>query len=134
FGVVAALADALGFRSHGIEIDPELVANGKRLARDFRRAPSLVEGTFVPPGAERFIDMPGEHAWLAGGGLDGYDALGMEPDDFDVIYAYPWPGEEHIIERLFDRCAASGALLVTFRGVEGVRVHRKRPRRRAIDR
>lgn len=55
--------------------------------------------------------------------------LQREPDDWDVVFAYPWPGEEHVIERLFDRYAAAGALLVTYRTEKGTRVQRKSGRR-----
>jgi hypothetical protein len=65
-------------------------------------------------------------AWLVPGGDDGHALLGREPDDWDVVFAYPWPGEEHVIERLFDRFAERGALLVTWRGEKGARVQRKR--------
>ena len=134
FGVVASIAAALGFESYGIEIDAELVQNARALARDFDLSPTIVEGSFVPVGGDDLTDSMGEHAWLSLGGPDGYDAIGLEPDDFDVIYAYPWPGEEHIVERLFERYAAAGAVLVTYRGLEGVCVQRKKPRRRAVAR
>lgn len=135
FGVVASLASSLGLDAHGIEIDATLVAHSRALAADFNLAPNLVEGSFVPAGGDRYTeDSHSEHAWLASGGPDGYDAIGLEPDDFDIIYAYPWPGEETIVERLFDRYAASGALLVTYRGREGVIIHRKKPTRGALRR
>jgi hypothetical protein len=135
FAVVASLAHAIGLDAHGIEIDATLVANSRTLAADFNLSPNLVEGSFVPVGGDRYTeDSHSEHAWLASGGPDGYDAIGLEPDDFDIIYAYPWPGEESIVERLFDRYAAAGALLVTYRGREGVRIQRKKPIRGALRR
>ena len=35
--------------------------------------------------------------------------LGLDPDDFDIVFAYPWPGEEQIIFDLFASHAATGA-------------------------
>lgn len=134
YGVVASLAHAIGLDAHGIEIDATLVANSRELASDFDLSPNLVEGSFVPAGGDRYTESFSEHAWLASGGPDGYDAIGLEPDDFDIIYAYPWPGEESIVERLFDRYGAAGALLVTYRGLEGVRIQRKKPIRGALRR
>ena len=59
------------------------------------------------------------------GGADPLEPLGLAADDFDVVYAFPWPGEQDVFEALFDRSAAIGALLVTFHGVDGVVVQRK---------
>ena len=69
--------------------------------------------------------MPDDVAWLSTSGPDGYEELHLEPDDFDVIFAYPWPGEEQVIFDLFADCAAVGALLLTYHGQEGVRLQRK---------
>ncbi len=129
YAVVAGLAGSLGYESHAIEIDPVLVSAARNLARDFNLRHAIAEGSFIPPGADHLADTSADHAWLALGGPDGYDALGLEPDDFDVIYCYPWPGEERVILRLFDHCAPAGALLITYHGLEGVRINRKRPSR-----
>ena len=58
-------------------------------------------------------------------GPNGYDELELEPDDFDVVFAYPWPGEEQVIFDLFDDCAAVGALLLTYHGINDLRLQRK---------
>jgi hypothetical protein len=55
--------------------------------------------------------------------------MGLDINDFDMVFAYPWPGEQHVIERLFDRFAADGALLMTYNGTEGVRLFRRRTAR-----
>ena len=34
--------------------------------------------------------------------------------DDNAIFAYPWPGEEWVIARLFEKYAAEGALLLTY--------------------
>ena len=57
--------------------------------------------------------------------------MDLEIDDFDTIFAYPWPGEQRVIERLFDRFASDGALLMTYNGTDGVRLFRRRPARPA---
>jgi hypothetical protein len=49
----------------------------------------------------------------------------LDPDDFDVVFAYPWPGEEQVIFDLFAGSTAVGALLLTYHGLEGLRLHRK---------
>ena len=84
----------------------------------------FVCGSFIPQGGEDVADIVGDFAWLRTDAPSAYDELGLDPDDFDVIFAYPWPGEEQAIYDLFERYAAAGALLVTFQGVEAVRVMR----------
>ena len=125
FGVIALLAAHLGFSVCGIEIDPELVEESEKLAADFEVDADFVCGTFVPPGGEDLTDVPTEFGWFAAGGADGHDLLGVEPHDFDLIFAYPWPGEEQVIENLFLRYASNGALLLTYLGNEDFRLRRK---------
>ena len=51
-----------------------------------------------------------EFAWLTTDGERTEDELGLAADDFDVIYAYPWPDEERVTAELFRRYAAPGAV------------------------
>ena len=59
------------------------------------------------------------------GGRCGHGALGMSPEEFDLIYAYPWPDEEWLVEELFDAHARPGALLLTYHGDRGLWLRRK---------
>ncbi len=129
FGVVTCLAAWMEFESYGIEIEPELVTEADALARDFDLPAEFVAGNFVPSDAETLAVTPGEVAWLATEGADAYDELGMNLDDFDIIYAYPWPGEDDVLGHLFEQYAADGALLVTYNGIEDLRIRRKVRRR-----
>jgi len=97
FGVAACLAALLGFEAQGIEIEPDLVAAARQLADHFQLPVTFVCGRF-----DR-----------------------AAPIDSDVIFAYPWPDEERAIEELFERHAAAGAILLTYRGIDGLRVQRK---------
>lgn len=128
-GVVTCLAAMLGFDAVGIEIEPELVEASRQLADEHGVEVQFVEGSLLPAGAERLLDRQGDIAWLRSDGPDAYAALDLEPDDFDVVFAYPWPGEEQIIFDLFDRYASTGAVLITFHGQEGIRMQRKMARR-----
>jgi len=125
FGVVALIAARLGFHAYGIEIHPDLVREARQLADDFGIDAEFVCGTFVPDGGEDLTDHVREFDWLEASGPCGYSQLELEPADFDVVSAYPWPGEEHVIEGLFERFASDGALLVTYHGYEEIRVRRK---------
>ena len=48
-----------------------------------------------------------------------------EPNDFDCIFAYPWPGEDDVVTSIFDAYAARGAVLLTFHGQDGLIARRK---------
>ncbi len=126
FGIVACVARQLGYFSCGIEIDAELVAEAERLAADHGLSVPFSCGTFIPEGGEEVADRAVDTAWLEMGGADGHDALQCEPDEFNVVFAFPWPGDEEVVETLFDRYAATGAVLLTYRGQESLVGHIKR--------
>ncbi|MFP6677588.1 MAG: hypothetical protein VB878_21055, partial [Pirellulaceae bacterium] len=118
FGVVASLAAMLEFKVCGIEIEKGLVDASRRLADDFRLPVEFVHGSFIPSGAEddveeAYADTSTEYFWLVTDADDAYDELGLDPHDFDLVFAYPWPGEECLIEGLFEKYTAEEALLLT---------------------
>ncbi|NLF30326.1 MAG: hypothetical protein GX591_05490 [Planctomycetes bacterium] len=124
-GVVTCLAATLGWDACGIEIQGDLVEQAERLAEAFDLPATFVHGTFIPTGDDDVGDTLAASAWLQMGGSDAYEDLGLDIEDFDVIFAYPWPGEHHVVETLFDRHAAVGALLLTYHGLEGLMLRRK---------
>ncbi len=130
FGVVASLAAMLEFNVCGIEIERDLSDASRKLADDFGLPVEFVHGSFVPPGAEADVEEASaensaEYFWLVTDVDDAYDKLGLDPDDFDVVFAYPWPGEECLIESLFEKYAAEEALLLTYNQYNTVRLQRK---------
>src|SRR4051812_7156124 len=127
FGVTACLAALLGFDAWGIEIEGELVAAARRLAGDFGLPAEFVRGSFIPARAGAFAAAARGCAWLAGAGECGHGRLGLAPDDFDVIFAYPWPDEQRLTAALFERYARPGALLLTYHEDGALRLRRKRP-------
>ena len=131
FAVVAGLAARLGFDAHGIEIERDLVDEARRLLDAHGLAVKLACGSFIPAGGDALAEIKAEMAWLLTGGPDGHALLGVDADEWDVVFAYPWPGEEHVVERIFERYVADGALLVTHRADKGTRVQRKVAGRRS---
>jgi hypothetical protein len=128
-GVISCLAAMIGFDAVGIEIEPELVALSRQLADDHHVDVEFIEGSFLPPGAEELVDQQADVTWLRSDGSDAYAELDLEPDDFDVVFAYPWPGEEKIVFDVFATYAATGALLITFHGQDGIQIQRKTSRK-----
>ena len=130
FGVVASLAAMLEFKVSGIEIERDLVDASRRLADDFGLPVEFVHGSFIPSGAEAdvekaYADTSPEYFWLVTDAEGAYDELGLGPHDFDVVFAYPWPGEECLIEGLFEKYASEEALLLTYNKYNSVRLRRK---------
>ncbi len=124
FAAVTAMADSLGLDAIGIEAEHELLAAGRKTLQDWGSQAELIAGNFLPSGSESLADDP----TLPSLGHDvpcGYTALGMELDDFAIVYTYPWPGEDDFHEFVFDRYAASGALLLVFYGPNDIGLWRK---------
>ena len=124
-GVVACLAAMLDFEACGIEVEAELVGEACALADEFELPVEFVHGSFLPEGAEVGAQAGG-FCWLATDEPAAHAQLGLDPDDFDVTFAYPWPDEEAITASVFDRYGRRGALLVTYHGSEDFRVRRKK--------
>jgi len=125
FGVVTMMAKRLGFDAAGIEIEPDLVQAAEELARDHKINAEFVSGSFVPRAAQSLIDEVDWPNWLECGGVDGHDLLDLDPRDVDLVFAYPWPGESHVIESIFDMICESGSMLLTWNGIEEIRLLRK---------
>ncbi len=119
FGVVASLAEMLGFDAYGIEIDRNLYDASRSLASEFELPVKFIHGNFIPRGDFKTVNE------FATEGASAYQKLGLDVYDFDVVFAYPWPSEERVVEELFERRAHEGALLMTFNRYGAVRLHRK---------
>jgi len=129
-GVAASLATMLGFEACGIEIEESLVEASRQLAADFELPVDFVHGSFVPAGAESlaeesYTDNSSEFLWVVTDADDAYEQLELDPVDFDLVFAYPWPGEDDLIANLFERYAAEEALLLTYDQFDSIYLRRK---------
>ena len=122
-GVITLLAASLGFAAHGIEVQPEFV----EFARSLETADGAVFacGTFVPDGLASTLPRPDHPSFLDNDGEDGHVQLELDPAHVDVVYCYPWPGDEQAVDAVFEAIAREGALLLTDDG-EGFQLKRKR--------
>ena len=132
FGVVTSLAAMLEFNACGIEIEWDLVDAARTLAEDFSLFAEFIHGSFIPTGSEHLAEEAyaadeGESFWLVTDTDNTYDELGLDPSDFDLVFAFPWPNEESLITRLFQSRASDGALLLTYNQLDSVRLQRKIP-------
>jgi hypothetical protein len=122
-GGVCGVAALNGFSAFGIEIERELVDAARSLASDLGLDMVFAEGTFLLSGDED-LTVATEHMRLV---FDhhAWNELGLAPGDCDVVFAYPWPGEEACMDAVFSRHASPGALLSTFHDWDHVLVQRK---------
>lgn len=125
FAVVAGLGALLGYEAWAIEIDPRLNVVARELLGDYQLKVEIVEGSFIPDEyarTEKISDLD-TVTDLTGG--DVYGDIDLEIEDFDVIFAYPWPTEEQQYCDLFGQFADYGAVMVTYSMTEGMRTYRK---------
>lgn len=128
-GVVASMAAMIGYEAYGIEYNHELCSVAEELCEELEIAATLVNGSFVPSGVEDLID----HAFTANEGDvalhmeadHAYDEIDLEVNDFDMIFVYPWPNDVELTHRIFERCAAQGALLLAYYEHNSISLFRK---------
>lgn len=125
FGVAAMLAAVRGMESIGIEIEQVLVDQANDLASDLGIAADFYCGSFIPRDVPGLLDLATEVKNVDTQEGDVWDEVGLEMQDFDLFFAFPWPGEYEFFEAVFDACAPDGAILLTYRGRDGVNLVRK---------
>ncbi|EMI18302.1 hypothetical protein RMSM_04782 [Rhodopirellula maiorica SM1] len=125
FGAAAMLAAMQGMTAVGIEIEPDLVAHSNRLAADLGINAQFYCGNFVPSSMAGSLASSREADHIATGGNDAYEAIGIAFNEFDLFFAFPWPGEHEFYKTLVDTCAAPGAMLLTYNERAGMKLFRK---------
>lgn len=125
YGVVTLLAADRGMRSVGIEIEPTLVERSTALAAELNLDAKFYCGSFIPRDIDHYAELAADIEHVDTHQGDIYQEIGLAMSDFDLMFAFPWPGENGFFEAVFDAGAASGALLMTYRGRDGVEVVRK---------
>ncbi len=126
-GIITVMADLLGYDACGIEIDEDLVHTARETAARYGSGARFAVGSFLPPGwAWRPPDGDGRLGTI-GEGPSGYLELGALLEDFDLVYAYPWGGEEAMMLDLFrTHGAPDGRLLLHLVSGELRLMHRDR--------
>jgi hypothetical protein len=120
-GVITILADLLGFDAYGIELDEELVREARRLAQQHRSDARFAVGSFLPTGYRFGRKTGDDRLGTIGQGRSGYLELGIPLDEFDVVFGYPWNGEDPIMLDLMSEYGRPDALLLLQSGTEGMR-------------
>lgn len=123
-GVIAIMADLLGFEAYGIELDAELVAEARRLADAWGSDARFAAGSLLPTGYRFRGNQGGENLGTIGEGPSGYLELGHPLEEFDVVYGFPWSGEEAMMLDLMKCYGRSDALLLLNTGDHGMTMYR----------
>jgi hypothetical protein len=114
-GVITIMADLLGYSAYGVELDEGLVREARELARIRGSGATFCAGSFLPTGYRRPPRTDGEPDTI-GEGPSGYLELGIPLDEFDVVFGYPWPGEELVMIDLMQQYGSKDALLLLYHG------------------
>lgn len=123
-GVITIMADMLGYDASGIEIDGSLVATARQMASRHQSAARFVAGSFLPTGYRfRARDGDGRTGTISDG-PSGYLELGHPLEDFDVVFGYPWGGEEAVMLDVMQRYGSPSALLLLYDSDNSVRIYR----------
>jgi hypothetical protein len=123
-GIITIMADMMGFDACGIEIDSSLVASAREVASRHRSAARFVVGSFLPAGY-RFRTHDGDRrTGTIGDGPSGYVELGRPLEDFDVVFGYPWGGEEAVMLDVMRQYGRPDARLLLYDSDNSVRVYR----------
>lgn len=123
-GVIAITADMLGFDASGIEIDASLVDMARDLARRHGSNARFAAGSLLPDGYEWRAPSGDPRLGTIERGEPGYPELGRRLSEFDLVYGYPWTGEDGMMLDIMRRCGGEGARLLINHGSEGMKVYR----------
>lgn len=126
FGVVTGIAALLGLDAIGIEAEPFLCEQATELFNKHNVAGEMWQGNFLPRGAGDLAEDADPLVSLTHSIRPAYDTYEMSLSDFSMVFAYPWPGEEHFLRLVFDRFCRPGAILVMYRGPNHVEVYQRR--------
>jgi hypothetical protein len=101
-GVIAIMADLVGFEAYGIEIDGSLVDIANTLAAKYGSKARFCQGSLVPAGhVWRGKDGDTRTATIEQG-RSGYIELEMPLEEFDIVYVYPWDGESDFLRSVME--------------------------------
>ncbi len=133
FGVATGMAALLGYEATGIELRAGLVDIAQALLQSQSIAANFLCTSYIPEG---FI----EYETAGGSDVVPDDSFGYHLDrspvyrdalqevdiaEVDVFYAYPWPGEQEMMLKLFDAVAGVDAILIAYFGDSDIGIYRK---------
>ena len=133
YGVGACLAALLGFESYGIEIEPSLIEESRKLAKDSNIPVTIIERDYMPEGFECYegsggaeLIRPENYTYQDRSGLrPSYEGMEADLDEVDIFFIYPWPGEQEFVLEFFQAVAADGSLCLIYLGDDEFGLYQK---------
>jgi hypothetical protein len=125
-GVVTIMASNLGFEAYGIESESGLVDCSRVLAASYGREARFAAGSFIPAEYEWDPEAMDDTHRSDVEAEPGYDELGMDLQDFDLVYAFPWPDELLLFQDIIRKCARDDTLFLWYDAREGIQLSRCR--------
>jgi len=123
-GGVAIMASRLGFQAYGIEVEPLLVDRSQELAERYGPDAQFAVGSFIPDDYQWGIELPGNPSRTETDSRAAYEELEMQPHDFDLVYAYPWPDEHGLYLDILRNHGGENSLFLSYDAREGVSLTR----------
>ncbi|MDA9830271.1 hypothetical protein N9C66_02930 [Akkermansiaceae bacterium] len=132
FGIATCMASLIGFEAFGIEVEDGLVELSTQLAQDLNIPVEILCTSYLPEGYEECEGIGGKdllppRATTSGGAnidiTPVYD--GLDPDDVDLFFVYPWPGQEEFMMDLFDEVASEDAILLIYHADASTTTYRR---------
>jgi hypothetical protein len=123
-GVVSIMASRMGFEAYGIEVESKLVSLAEELAAKYDAKPTFAVGSFIPADFAEDPSRGIEFGRTSTTATAAYEDLDLELQDFDLIYAFPWPDEHAIYRRILRQHAADNALYLRYDAREGLSLSR----------
>lgn len=132
FGVATCMASLIGYEAYGIEIEPGLADLANQLAVDHKIPVEILCISYLPEGYEECEGiggkdlLPPEATTSRGEFIDttpSYD--GLDPDEVDLFFVYPWPGQEELMLDLFKAVSSEDAILLIYHGEREIAAYRR---------
>jgi hypothetical protein len=123
-GVITIMADLLGYEAYGIELDADLVDVARELALRNESKALFAAGSFLPASYRWKPDGGDGRMGTIGEGASGYDELGHDLNEFDVVFGFPWDGEIDMMLDLFRQHGRADARLLVNMTNDGVHEYR----------
>lgn len=132
FGIATCMASLIGFESYGIEIEDGLVELSTQLARDLNIPTEYLCTSYLPEGYEECEGIGGKDLLPPQATTSGRSTIdttplydGLNPDEVDLFFVYPWPGQEEFMMDLFNEVASEDAILLIYQADGETTAHRR---------
>jgi SAM-dependent methyltransferase len=133
FGVATGMAALLGYDATGIELREGLVAIARELLESRSIEADFLCTSYIPEGFIEYeiaggSDLVADNSFgyqLENGPVYQDEDQVVDIAEVDLFYAYPWPGEQEMMLKLFDAIAEVDAILIAYYGDADICIYRK---------